>query len=144
MLAPPDPQHLNVTSNLLKLRDPRLEHGQITSTSWTFPAPGLCWGSDECFSSPLLMKEWCLGCWSLSQDWPNTRWTSGWPETCSWRLKSGSHTDLWETESPLHLRGKVHASVRPDYTPCWAAATCRGTCLGGASVSRPAGPPDSR
>ncbi len=49
------------------------------------------------------MKEWRLGCWSLLQDWLNIRWTSGWPEICSWRLRSESHTDLWETEFPLYL-----------------------------------------
>lgn len=52
----------------------------------------------------LLMKEWCLGCWPLLQDWLNTRWTSGWPETCSWWLRSESRTDLLKTGFPLYLK----------------------------------------
>ena len=64
------------------------------------------------------MKEWRLGCWSLSLDWPNTRWTSGWPEICSWRLRSESHTDLLETEFPLYLNDTwfILASVNNLYS----------------------------
>lgn len=54
------------------------------------------------------MKGWCLGCWSLLQDWANTRWTSSWQETCSWPQTSGSHRDLWEKAFPLYLDEMRH------------------------------------
>lgn len=69
--------------------------------------PGLS-GDVFLFISPFIMTEWSPGCWSPSQDWPNTRWTSGWPETCSSQPTSGSRTDLLETGFPLYLVHKIH------------------------------------
>lgn len=92
------------------------------------------------------MKEWSPGCWSLWRDWPDTRWTSGWPETCSWRLRSGSHTDLWAMEFPLYLNDTmrmINAHVRVETLLENRAHSQKGTYLGGASVCRPAWPPDS-
>lgn len=69
------------------------------------------------FSSAVIRTGWSLDCWSRLQDWPNTRWTSGWPETCSWWLKSGSHTDLLETEFPLYLMTRYTRSILA--SPWW-------------------------
>lgn len=92
------------------------------------------------------MKGWFLGCWFPLQDWPNTRWTSGWPETCSWRRMSGSHTDLSEREFPLYLNEMVHEVSTQLGVETFLSAVHvlrEATYPGGATVCRPAGPPDS-
>lgn len=88
------------------------------------------------------MTEWRLGCWPPWPDWLNTRWTWGWPETCSWWPRSGSRTGLSETESPLCLGGDTaHTTSGP------AASLDDGTYVSvGRCVSLPLrgqrGPPD--
>lgn len=76
------------------------------------------------------MREWCLGCWPPSQDWPNTRWTSNWPETCSWRQRSGSRTDLLKKEFPLYLiemKHMVSAQTRVTAVTAVAGGACAGS-----------------
>lgn len=141
--------------HMLKHRAPHTEHTHQTANQYHLhlESSWIVWpwwrSVVVCISSPFPMKEWCLGCWSLLQDWPNTHWTSGWPETCSWRLRSGSRTDLLGTEFPLYLRDMGHvinAHIRAERDLLRRqrlAHLQKETYLGGASAWWSAGPPDS-
>lgn len=114
--------------NLLKLCTPHTEHKPLQranqhnihlDSSWVVDCLALVEIILLALHSPT--KEWRLGCWPLWQDWPNTRWTSGWPETCSWRLRSGSHTDLSETEFPLYLKDTSWV-LTSEWKPSWTTS----------------------
>lgn len=65
------------------------------------------------------MTAWCLGCWPLWLDWLNTRWTWGWPETCSCWQSSRNRTGLLKTASPLCLGETQHTPFQGQKPPGW-------------------------
>lgn len=87
------------------------------------------------------MKVWRLGCWPPWQDWLNTRWTWGWPETCSWWPRSESHTGLSKTESPLYLGWTQCTQLQGREPPGWrnlrVGLVGRSVYLCGARAGRP-------
>lgn len=96
-----------------------------------------------CFLRSLFpMKVWCLGCWPLLQGSPNTRWTWGWPEICSWQPRSASRTDLLEMAFPLYLRDGVHMIQSGFPPPHYNGAYLTEIYLGVASVCRLVWPPN--